>query len=284
MQINHPIRNLFLLILVVFPINWFIFVFPFKTANEFFTNLPTYVSTSVIDQYPEDLKVTVKNGEVGLNRATPYCLKLNDTEKMGIVFDTTAEPKVTAFDVGGPYSDLCEPIVVVGSNYYMYVEKEQIKISKITPQANFTIDKPSITNFVDKYLPAVISFGKNAYYTLPFVGVVLAFGFFLLNNFWYSFIAQLFVKMFKLGDIKSSDVYSVTLFFYSVINFIQWVIVDDIINQLFKQSLVLTFPFMNTILISIATVVYFKNNPPSIPTPEPTPPPVQNPVSTPEIR
>ena len=260
---------LLLLLVLVIPFSWFTTIFPIQSASSFFRNISSWVDSSVIKQFPQDLVISVKNGQVSLNRPTPYCLILKQGGLFGVVFDPQSEPKIQAFENEGPYSKICQPIAVVGGNYVMTLDKDQIRIQKISPQVTFDINQKNISNLAANYLPKLISFGQTAYLVLPFILIIPAFLFFLLNNLWYSFASGLVLKIFKL---RPSNTYGTTLFFYTVINFIQWVIVGYILNSLLKQNIKISFPFLNTILIAIASVFYFKSKsvPPEI-TPLPNP-------------
>jgi hypothetical protein len=276
MSVAKSALVLFLFLVVVIPIAWFTVVFPYKSAAAFIRNFPKLIDSSVIQQYPSDLVISVKNGQVNLNRPTPYCLILKQGSLIGIVFDPGSEPNIRAFEANGPYSDLCQPLVVVGKNFFMTLDNSQLKIQMISTQLTTTIDQKSLSEFVSNYLPRVTSFGQTAYLYFPFLMVILAYMFFLLNNFWYSFITGLVLKIFKIRPgTGSSEIYGATLFFYTSLNFIQWVVIGYILNGLFKLNTSVNFPFMNTVLIAIACVFYFKSKPLPLPESPPAPPPIE---------
>ena len=140
----------------------------------------------------------------------------------------------------------------------MSLNQSQIKITQISSQLTFKLDKTTITDFVGKYLPIFIAYGQTAYLVIPFILIPLVFVFIILNNFWYSFFAKLVLKIFKIyQDNFSSKTYGTTLFCYLIISFFRWIVVGYVFNHLFKLNLMINFPFLDTIFITIASVIYF---------------------------
>jgi hypothetical protein len=266
---------LFLFLVVVVPFSWFTVIIPYKSAASFFNNAPKMVDSSLTKQFPADLVISVKNGLLSLNRPSPYCLILKEGSKIGIIFDTKSDPQVKAFETDSPYSRFCQPIAVVGNNYLMLMDNGRLNIQPIPTQLNYTLDQTTLSGLVSNYLPKLISYGRNVYLYLPFLLIIPVFIFFLLNNYWYSFVSRLILKLFKIRPgIKLSEVYGISLFFYTCINFLQWVVIGYLLNHLSKLNVIISFPFMNTILIVIACIIYFKNQsvppvivPPTIPPP-----------------
>jgi len=253
---------LFIFLVITVPIGWFTVIFPYQSAASFFKNIPKWIDSTLTKQFPVDLVISVKNGQVTLNRTSPYCLILKEGSQIGIVFDTRLDPQIKAFDTDGPYSRLCQPLFVIGKNYVMSLDNNNISIHPIPAQATFSIDQKNLSKLVSDYLPKLVASGKNLYLYAPFILILPVFIFILLNNYWYSLVSRLVLKIFKIRPgIKSSEVYGVSLFFYTCILFIQWVFISYILNHLSKLTVNLSFPFMNTILIAIACLIYFKKIP-----------------------
>lgn len=272
MKSGKSILILFIFLLLTFPFLWFTSIFPVTSANYFFRNISNWVNTSLIDKYPPDLIISVNKGQVTLNRSTPYCLVLREKDQIGIVFDLLSEPDIKSFESGGPYHQLCQPIAVVSRNYVMFLDKDQIRITKISSQTSFEINKTTITDLINKYLPILTTFGKNTYLVLPFISILPVFLFFLLNNYWYYFVTKLVLKIFKIYHTNfSAKIYGTTLFCFTIITFIRWIIIGSVFSQLLKFNFFVNFPFLNTILITIICLFYFsqqkKSEDNSIPVP-----------------
>jgi len=249
---------LFLFLLIILPLFWFTIVAPYKTSQSLLSQVKSTYAPALVDQFPSDLIINVKNGVVSLNKPAPYCFILDQKTQTGLVFDTKNEAKITALDGNGPYAKLCKAVGVIGKDYLMYSSGEQLKIQKIPAEANFTLDRVAVKNFVDSIMPKILAFGQKAYLALPFVLIIPVFLFFLSNNLWYSFVAGLVLKAFKLTP--SVSVYGTTLLFYTIITAVKWILVDFLLNGQFGQTLDISFPFLNTILISLATLFYVKSH------------------------
>jgi len=262
----------FLFFLIAVPFAWFVVLVPFTVANSFLRNLPELINSSVINQYPQDLEIIIKEGMVSINQPNPYCLLLGNQAQVGIIFDLNTQPQLDAFESDSLYRRLCQPIAVVGQNYVMYSDEKQIKIQKIPEQVNLSINRQSISDFVVAYLPKITTFGVVAYLISPFLATFFILAFFLLTNFWYSLVVTIITKVFKTNPlVTTGKIYSVTLRFYLYIIIFQWVVVYYLLNYLFRLNITLSFPFLNTVIISVATMFYFnrqERNLPSPPSPE----------------
>ncbi len=249
---------LFLFLLISLPLFWFTVIAPYKTTRNLLTQIKTDVAPAVINQFPSDLVITVNEGIVSLNKPSPYCFILDPRTQTGIVFDTKNEAKITALDGNGPYAKLCKAVGVVGKNYFMYSSNEQLKVQKIPVEANMTVDRAAISKFADSVMPNIIAFGQKAYLAMPFVVLIPLFLFFISNNLWYSFAAGLVLKSFKI--VPTVSVYGTTLLFYTIIIAVKWVLIDYLLNSRLGQAIDVSFPFLNTILISVGTLIYMKSH------------------------
>lgn len=260
----------FLFFLLAVPFAWFVVLVPFTVANSFLRSLPERINTSVVNQFPQELKIVIKNGEVSLNQPNPYCLLLGNQPQVGIIFDLNTQPQLDAFEINSPYRRLCQSVAIVGQNYVMYNDEKQIKIQKIPTQVNLSINRQSISDFVVTYLPKITTFGVVGYLISPFIAIFFILAFFLLSNFWYSLVVTIVTKIFKTNPlVTTGKIYAVTLRFYLYIIIFQWVVVYYLLNYLFRLNVALSFPFLNTVIISLASMLYFNQQEKNLPPPPP---------------
>jgi len=261
MKTNKSVLYLLIFLLLSCTIGWFYFILPLSTLNNILNNTSTWVDTTLVSRYPNDLVISIKNGVVSLNRPTPYCLVLDDKSQSGIVFTGDKDPRVLSF-TDGTYSSLCKPIALIGTNYYVYPDKENTyKVETLPATANFDLDKNKVVEFVNKYLPSIIEFGHSAYYALPFLIIPFLLIGFLSQNLWYSWVAKTVIKIFKLNPgNKKLEVYGTSLFIYTIIIFVDWVVIGLLLNSTLKQNVHFSFPFFNTLIISIATALMLKSD------------------------
>lgn len=265
MKPNKAILINFIIVLIGVLFGWFLIIAPYSKVENVFQQLPTWINSAVVQNYPEDLTISINKGIVSMTKESPYCLVLplenNAPEKLskGIVIDINASADVSEMEVGGIYSNLCQPIALIGKNFVLYPdENNAYKYVKISDQINVEIDRELINKLISQYLPLAVSFGKNVYYILPFLVIPLLFLGFLSQNYWYSLIVRLAIKIFKITKISFGESYKISLFFYNFILLIDWVLIRYVLNNLLGLEIAISFPFFNTIMITLASVLYLK--------------------------
>ncbi|MFA5828335.1 MAG: hypothetical protein WC841_03195 [Candidatus Shapirobacteria bacterium] len=264
MKTQKSVLYLTIFLLLSSIIGWFYLILPLSTLNDILSNASTWVDTNLVSRYPDDLIISVKSGQVSVNRETPYCLVLDDKSQSGIVFTGDRDPRVLSL-TDETYSSLCKPIALVGTNYYVYPDKENTyKVETIPATVNYNLDKNQIVNFVNQYLPLILRSGRNLYYFVPFMATPLLLIIFLSQNLWYSWVAKTIIKIFKLHpNDKKLEIYGTSLFIYTIILFVDWVIIGLLLNYILKQNIHLSFPFFNSLVIGIGTSLMLKSDTPS---------------------
>lgn len=253
---------------------WFVLILPVKKYNDFHRQAPGFVENFVNESYPEDLVIDIVNGEVSINEPTPYCMIIGNSlnfgsdvkipEKTGIVFDENADAGALINPGKSVYSSLCNPIALVGRNFIVYPDTDSenqgsFKIQQISPQVNFEITKELIDNFASELVPKILNFADKIYYSLPFVLSPFILLLFLLSNFWYSWVARIILHKTKINEtITKKQVYTKTLLVLFIWTAFNWIIFRFLLNGLFKVSFSLSFPFLNTIIVCLGTVLLEK--------------------------
>ncbi|MFZ2152667.1 MAG: hypothetical protein WAV41_01250 [Microgenomates group bacterium] len=265
---------LFLLILVWFPLSWFIIQLPISQFNSVLQNAPKYINENLLIKYPTDLIITLKSGQVSLNQPSPYCLVLDDKSNSGVVFDTalTGAPNPADLGANGKYSQLCTPMGIIGRQFVLYPDKENsYKVTQISPDLNYTIDKPAITKFVDQYLPNLLSFAKSGYYFGPIILALFAYLYFLLINTWYTLVTRFFTRVLKISTSYPVDqIFNLTLFFYTFVLAFDWIIIGYFVHTLAGLTNVSAIFFLrNTIVITLLSLYYQTSRPPIVPSQSP---------------
>ena len=268
MKPEKSILTNFILVCLFCFVGWFLIVAPISKKESFQQKFSTWVSSNLVESYPDDLIILINKGVVSINKDSPYCLTLPTNliggeavsqKQVGVIIDTGATADVSALSSNQEYSKLCKPIALVGKDFVLYPDDNNTyKYTKISEEINAKIDRETVNNLVAQYLPLVIKFGQKAYYIIPFVVVLLLFLGFLSQNYWYSLIAKLATKIFETKQISFGDTYKLSLFFYNFILLFDWVVIRYLLNGLLKLNVIISFPFLNTIIITAAAVIYLK--------------------------
>ena len=248
---------------------WFSKILPPGQFKSYLRQAPGFVNDKILSIYPDDLIVTIKNGQVDINQDSPYCLVTHhDSETgqpFGIVYDSSALPDPSIFTKSNHYQDLCTPFALVGKNFVVYPDGDkdnQYKINTIPDNIDYELTKTTITDFADETLPKIMDFGQKIYYFVPIVILALSYPFILLFNFWYAFILKLVFKLFKIDPkLTQGKVYGTSLLIYFIILF----------TQTITRGRFISFPFFNTIVICLFAVLYFKSRSPNQPDNDQTP-------------
>lgn len=273
----------FLFILVSFVFYWFVIIWPVKKFTQFYTDAPTMANNFINDAFPADLIISINNGEVTINQETPYCLVIDKDLSAGIVFDENANITAPLSKSLTTYFDLCNPWAVVGSNFVIYsgdyektwelqdgnfvnpesytnsMNNGSYTVYEIPGEINLQISQVEIQAVASAILPILLNWSKIFYYALPFLLVPSIFLFFLLNNFWYGWVAKIVLKLSKINQtISSKEVRSISFFVLFLWTMLDWVVFKFLINDLLKIDFTLVFPFLNTIVVVLGVVLLEK--------------------------
>lgn len=280
MKPNKSILINFIFVCLFVLVGWFFVLAPYAKVQSLIQKLPSLVNTNIIENFPQDLKISIKNGVVSFNKPSPYCLTLPsktpsaDEIPQGIVLDVKATADISNLEPGGKYSKLCKPFALVGKDFILHPDKNNTyRYTKISETVSFNIDREIIAKYANQYLPLIVTFGQKAYFILPISFIPLIFVLVLSQNYWYSLVVRFSSKQFKIKELSFGESFKLSLFFYNFVLFIDLVLIKYVLNFLLKQNIGISFPFLNTIIITTLSMFYLKRTkiPESTITP-PTPP------------
>jgi hypothetical protein len=248
---------------------WFLIIAPYAKVQDLIKRMPRWINTNVVENFPDDLKVNVKNGIVSFNKASPYCLTLpsdktsKNEELQGIVLDVKATADISTLESGGKYAKLCKAFALVGKDFVLYPDKDNsYKYTKISNTVSFDVDREIILKYVTQYMPLLINFGQRAYYVIPFAFIPLFFVILLSTNYWYSLVVRFVAKILKIKELSFGESFKLSLYFYNLILLVDAILIRYVLNILLEQNINISFPFLNTIVITGAAMIYLKNKTP----------------------
>lgn len=209
---------------------------------------------TLTQKIPEELEVVVKNGEVEVNKERPYCLLIEPKSGIGVYFSENESPVV-------PKKGECGALMTVGKNYVMVKEEnDNYRVYKVDAKANYTINRENIESFYQKMRPEAEKAGWIIYFVGPWVGWLMIFGFGLLNCLWYAWVARIGLRIFQSRkDLSFNQVFGTVLFLMSMWWFLRYGIVYLIVNNYLQKNMWLGFPFMNTLILTILALIWYKN-------------------------
>jgi hypothetical protein len=250
-------------------VGWFFVIAPYAKVQSLIQKLPEWINTNVVENFPEDLKINIKNGIVSFNKPSPYCLTLpsNATSKNeelhGIVLDVNATADISSLESGGKYSKLCKPFALVGKDFLLHPdENNTYRYTKISESVSFNIDREIISKYVTQYLPLVVNFGQKAHFIIPFALIPLFFVLLLSTNYWYSLVVRFAAKTLKIKKLTFGESFKLSLYFYNFILLVDVILIRYVLNILLEQNINISFPFLNTIIITGVAMMYLKNKTP----------------------
>lgn len=171
------------------------------------------ISTALVNFYPEDLVITVKDGEIFINQPEPYFVELpgdlNNFERE----DGSYPRYLVVFDSLGELSDLetYNTIVLVNRKNILVKESNSIEVYplKDAPDTEITKEK-----FVEGYMK-VDAFIKVLPYLVLVIVVVFSliyyFGFRLVYLFLVGFVLYLIGKNIKNQNLEYKKYYMVAI-------------------------------------------------------------------------
>jgi len=248
--------------LIAIPFYWFVVAFPIKEFNSFYANASTTVGNLINQVYPQDLIVDIINGKVSINKTTPYCVTLEKTSRVGIVFDEKANPANLLNNGSSTYATLCNPVALIGSTFIVYPDGEQgasgatYKIQQIPTEVTYQITSDKVQKLAEKYVPKVRQVARQVYFTLPFVLPIFLLPLMLMCNLWYALIGWIIFKLTGMNkQITFGQAYSKTFFALFVWTAVDLVLLKFAIGTLIHTGLTLSFPLINTIAVIITTLL-----------------------------
>ena len=209
---------------------------------------------TLTQKIPAELEIRVKNGEVVINKERPYCLLLESKSRVGVYFSNSDSQVI-------PKEGECGALMTVGKDYVMIREENgSYRVYKVDPKADYTINKNNIESFYQNNKPKAEKVAWTIFYVGPWLGWLAVFGWGLLNCLWYAWVAKFALRIFQSNKtVVFNQVYGTVLFLMSGWWFLRYGILYIIVNNYFHQNIVLRFPFMNTLILTILALIWYKN-------------------------
>jgi hypothetical protein len=258
---------LFLFILFSLTFNWFVISLPIEKFNDYAERAPIIINDYISDIYPEDLMIDVSDGEVSINRQTPYCLIFNRESAEGIVFDDNAQLTVPVSSSLTDYNDLCRPWALVGKNFLLFpdsldsLQAGSYRIQEIPAEADFLLSKEIIDDLLINILPILLRLARTLYFLAPFLIVIFSYSALIFANYFYAFIAKIVIKKSKINtEITYKQVRKKSLFILFLWTVFNWVIIKFFINDLLNVSLNLSSGLLSAVVVVVATVFLEKHS------------------------
>lgn len=199
----------------------------------------------IIDYYPAELQVTIKNGQVSTNVQEPYFLKLPegfDSKESNItnalVIDTQNNFTLEKFQSYSTFAWLTK-------NSLVSFKQGGINIQPIDKAANFYLDKSVISSFYDKFRP-ILNFIYPVIPAIVFIGYMFSFAFYMLYMFFGALIVW-FACTIKGVKIKYFKAYQLGLHLLTPV-----IIIELLLKSFHIQNYI---PFFGIILLFVFALV-----------------------------
>lgn len=249
MKTKTSILILIFFLLIYFVPNYLIHTLP--SLNHKLSLADQYANPNLSDSsYPNDLVIALDQGNLSINRPSPFCLILDPKTNSGLVFDQNASSDPYSYTSNNFYPNLCRPFLLFGKNFIVYPQNQTFIVIQNPSFYNFSLKKSDLPTLI----PFLIKVSRIVFYTIPFWGTFLALLFLLLNNYWYAFIVSTASKIFKIDTTASiKKYYGLTLFLFTLLIIFDLVIITAL-EAIFSTKIIYPFPLRNTILITVYTL------------------------------
>jgi hypothetical protein len=215
-------------------------------------------SSKVANYFPEELAITIKDGNVSTNVQEPYFIKLPEDLKASVENKQSDVSNIEniavintkdKFDIDTFVSYKTFMLLTSDSVVYMN-SNNQITINSLTSVKNFTLNRSVIVNFINKIKPLLVFL-----YPLVFVGGYIV-GFmsvvaYLVYLLFGALIIWLVVKVKKI-DIGYKKSYQIGMHLVTSV-----IIINGILSMLPMKN---TIPFLSTILLILLAILNLKKD------------------------
>lgn len=152
----------------------------------------------VIDMYPDELVVTVKNGEVSTNVVEPYTIPLTRFEEVFdfdnvLGTDTESMQNLVVIDTNAQVEDYVgySTLVLITKKTVVWSDDDGTHLYNLTADDSFTLTKAEVTDFVNQVKPLTR-------YVIPAMVVAAFLGLFLFVPSGYLIYLLFFALLFWL--------------------------------------------------------------------------------------
>lgn len=230
--------------------SWFVVLAPVAKFNELKAQIKGYVTSGSNKYFPSNLEISIKKGIATINQPSPFCLKIDEKENMGIIYDENAVSDIRAFSKDGQYKNLCTPVALVGKDFVMYPDDKSIKVTKLSSDLNFSLTKPKLDKYIETYYPLAQKLLTSGYYIIPIVIWFFVLSWIYTFSLWLALVLFGLGKAFKsLGSPDYGLSYKTSILSYTIYTLLNIFL-----------SKVVSLPFSGTIICSLISIILIKNH------------------------
>lgn len=202
------------------------------------------IVTNIVDYYPSELEVKIRNGQVTTNIKEPYMIPIpkdssSDQISNIIVIDTTTPFSLSKFNEYSTLAWLSKDII------YLKGERNEFRAYPLTDVENFTVNKAQLQKLADTVSPW-ISVLVPIVGVFIFIGMLFVYAFRLVYMFFLALCIYLLTRLMK-RPLTYKNSYKIGLYAITLSLIIE-------IFQRFEPSI--RIPFLFTI---VALAVVFIN-------------------------
>lgn len=249
--LSYSLKYFFLLGVLLTLINTIIVSFDLiPSAGAFFSS----VGPKVLQYYPDDLTITIKNGHASANVQEPYFLAMPVELKSNepAVASSTPPENFLVIDTKNPFSvdqfRADKTILLLTYDSFVYEKNGGITIQPLDRIGDWTIDKGGIKSFLDKinpylrYLPWIFTL-------IFFIGYYIGFMFHLVYFLLFALVVWVIARIGK-SKLTYGKSYRVAIHAATLSLILSYLVLPVIPR--------LSIPFLFTIIALIVTFINFK--------------------------
>lgn len=161
------------------------------------------IGPSIVNNYPSELQVVIKDGVASTNVKEPYYIEnLDSLKEAGVEINGNTPKNLVVIDTKSKANveDLQkhDTLFLITGTYFMYQEENgKITIQSLADVPDVVINKASVSRFIDEYSPYLKFFIPIAY-----VGILIFAYMYVIFNLVYLLFAALLVWL--VGTLKKT--------------------------------------------------------------------------------
>ncbi len=264
---SYSLKYFFMLVLCIALVVSVSLMFPvFSAVHSFLAN----VGMKVLEYYPDELRITIKNGVVSTNVVEPYVLPMppefksafqsaqdraGNNVKVNININVNAK-NLLVIDTKTPFTidefKKADTEILLTKDSAVYYDKGNTVVAPLDKVSDFTLDKGKITSFLNKAQPYF-----RFVYPLIAVGMFSIFFFGAAFNMFYLLFAAILILLIarmKKASLSYGKSYQLGLHLITLA-----LIID---NLIFLAAPNVHVPFFDTIIIAALAWMNLTNNAP----------------------
>lgn len=213
----------------------------------------TGISSGIVDNYPSELTITIKDGQASSNVAEPYFIKMPDSVRSEKSANVPNPANLIVIDTKNQFTEenfakYDTVALLTKTSVAFRKDNGGIEIYSLGKIPNWTIDKTSIASFMGKVQP-FIKFVAPLLVAAIFIGLMIAFSAQLIYLLFAALLIWIVVKVKKLplGYKRSYQVglHAITL-----------PLLLGVVSNIFSMQN--PIPFFSTILLVAVAFINFE--------------------------